>query len=152
MKRIISIPVRGVRLAVALVLVLGLGATGSSLPLHADEAAIRAVNSEFYRAFRESDLAAMDAVWGHKGKIAVEHPSGWRLEGRAAVMQSWAAIMRAPPNITCVVQSVVVTGNRAVVVCEEHLNPGTVTMQNVFHTEGGAWKMIYHGPLDGQVS
>lgn len=152
MTRKTTATVYGLRTVSALVLVLVISSFLVPDNLRADEAAVRAVNSEFYRAFRESDLAAMDAVWGHEGKIAVEHPSGWRLEGRAAVMRSWASILGAPPNITCVVQSVTVTGNRAVVVCEEHLNPGTVTMQNVFHTEGGAWKMIYHGPLDGQVS
>ena len=51
-----------------------------------ETAAVLAVNSEFYRAFRESDIAAMDAVWGRDGVIAVQHPSSGRIEGRRNVM------------------------------------------------------------------
>ena len=111
-----------------------------------------AVNSEFYRAFRESDITAMDAVWGRDGVIAVQHPSSGRIEGRRNVMLSWAQIMLRPLNITCTVESVQVKAWRATVDCLEHLNPGEVRMRNVFHRENGAWKMIYHGPLPGTVS
>ena len=115
-------------------------------------AAVLAVNSEFYRAFRESDIAAMDAVWGRRGVIAVQHPSSGRIEGRRNVMLSWARILLQPPNISCTVEAVKVGPGRATVDCLEHLNPGEVRMRNVFHREDGAWKMIYHGPLPDSVS
>ncbi len=109
--------------------------------------AVLAVNGEFYRAFREGDVKAMNKVWGWSGEIAVEHPSGWRLEGRREVMHSWAAIMRQPPNITCKVQGVSFASEKATVYCDEQLNTGSVRMKNIFHREDGAWKMIYHGPV-----
>lgn len=120
--------------------------------LQAPRDAVLAVNAAFYRAFRDSDIVAMDRVWGKIEPIAVQHPSGPKLNGRALVMASWAQILLRPPNITCAVQSVRVTASRATVDCIEHLNPGTVRMQNIFHRENGAWKMIYHGPIPERLS
>ncbi len=114
--------------------------------------AVLAANAEFYRAFRESDIAAMNTVWGRKGVIAVQHPSSGRIEGRRNVMLSWARILHRPPNITCTVEAVKVGLGRATVDCLEHLDPGEVRMRNVFQREDGAWKMIYHGPLPDTVS
>ena len=114
--------------------------------------AVLAANAEFYRAFRESDIVAMDRVWGKVGPIAVQHPSGPRLNGRALVMASWAQILLRPPNIRCTVVSLRLMQRRATVECIEHLNPGTVHMQNIFHRENGAWKMIYHGPVSDRLS
>jgi len=111
-----------------------------------DRDAVLAVNSEFYRAFRESDMAAMEAVWGTQEPIAVEHPSSWREEGRARVLASWAIILRAPPPIRCVVEEVTFEDGRAAVLCTEKLGSGEVRMINVFHRENGSWRMIYHGP------
>ena len=146
-------PVKGFRqaarmLSAALLVLTFLGATS---PLTAqtdgDRSAVLTVNSEFYRAFREGDRPAMDRVWGRRGEIAVEHPNGWKLAGRADVMQSWHIIMTNPPNITCVVEGVSFGQGRATVYCNEQLNPGSVRMKNIFHREDGAWKMIYHGPV-----
>lgn len=111
-----------------------------------DRAAVLAVNAEFYRAFRESDMPAMEAVWGEVEPIAVQHPATWRIDGREKVLASWAQILAAPPAITCELESVRYEAGRWGVVCIEHLNPGTVRMINIFHSENGAWKMIYHGP------
>jgi len=117
-----------------------------------DKAAVLSANAEFYRAFRESDIVAMDTLWGRIGKIAVEHPNGMRLEGRTEVMASWAAILLRPLVIHCVVEAVRMTGERAIVICLEQLNPGKVRMQNIFHRETGAWKLIYHGPISETLS
>lgn len=107
---------------------------------------VLAVNTEFYRAFRESDMDAMAALWGHQEPIAVQHPATWRIDGRENVLASWAQILAAPPAIACEVESVHSDNGKWAVICREHLNPGTVRMINIFHKEAGAWKMIYHGP------
>ena len=112
----------------------------------ADREAVLAVNAEFYRAFRESDMPAMAALWGKAEPIAVQHPATWRIDGRERVLASWAQILAAPPAITCELESVRYEAGRWGVICLEHLNPGKVRMINIFHLEDGAWKMIYHGP------
>ena len=112
----------------------------------ADRDAVLAVNAEFYRAFRESDMPAMAAVWGRKEPIAVQHPATWRIDGRENVLASWAQILVAPPAIICELESVHRENERWAVICLEQLNPGSVRMINIFHQEDGAWKMIYHGP------
>lgn len=117
-----------------------------------EEDAVRAQNAEFYRAFREADRAGMEAVWGHQEPISVEHPSGWRAEGRIHVMNTWWNIFEFPPNIRCEVQSVVFAVDRASVRCLELLDTGTILMINVFHKEDGVWKMIYHGPVRNEAT
>jgi hypothetical protein len=135
----------------AMAVLLAVLSCGAGQTVHAQSGgerdAVLAANSEFYRAFRDGDLDGMDQVWATRGDISVQHPSGWRLEGRAAVMQSWASLLRAPPQITCIVQGVSFAAGRATVYCNEQLNPGSVRMKNIFHREGGTWKMIYHGPV-----
>ena len=91
----------------------------------------------------------MAAVWGKEGLISLEHPSGWRVEGRDAVMDSWEIIMTRPPRITCAVEAISFADGLATVFCNEQLNPGNVRMKNIFQQEEGRWKMIYHGPLSG---
>ena len=112
-----------------------------------ERGAVLAANGEFYRAFREGDLKAMNRVWGHIGQIAVEHPSGWKLVGRRDVMHSWARLMVAPPDINCIVEGISFANDTATVYCDEQLHPGSARMKNIFHREDGAWKMIYHGPV-----
>ncbi|WP_282609604.1 nuclear transport factor 2 family protein [Pelagibius sp. Alg239-R121] len=135
-----------------LFLVLAIGllnpvAAQSTAQSKIDKAAILTINSEFYRAFRESDEPGMDAVWAQEGSVSLQHPSGWRVDGREAVMESWSLILQRPPRITCVVEGISFAEKLATVFCNEQLNPGNVRMKNIFQREGGVWKMIYHGPL-----
>lgn len=138
--------------AAAAALLMASGSLLASAHAQTPRDAVLAVNAEFYRAFRESDITAMDRVWGKVEPIAVQHPSGPKLQGRALVMASWAQILLRPPNITCTVVDLRLTEARATVDCIEHLDPGTVRMQNIFHRENGAWKMIYHGPIPDRLS
>jgi ketosteroid isomerase-like protein len=112
----------------------------------ADREAVLAVNTEFYRAFRESDTAAMANVWASQEPVAVQHPSTGRIDGRDAVLQSWSQIMRRPPDISCEVEAVRFSNGGWAVTCLEKLNPGSVRMINIFRKDADEWKMIYHGP------
>ncbi|MEM9473222.1 MAG: nuclear transport factor 2 family protein [Pseudomonadota bacterium] len=111
-----------------------------------DREAVLAVNAEFYRAFRESDIAAMARVWSDQEPVAVQHPSSGRIDGRDAVLKSWALIMRRPPDISCDIEAVRFSDGGWAVICLEQLKPGTVRMINIFRKDAGEWKMIYHGP------
>jgi hypothetical protein len=137
-------------LLIALMTVAGFSAVSAQDA--GDREAVLAANQEFYRAFRESDMAAMEAIWGENEPIAVEHPSTWREEGRARVLASWRIILRSPPAITCAVEDLTFAGGRASVICREQLNPGEVRMINIFHRENGIWRMIYHGPARDQLT
>lgn len=135
-------------LILGVVLVMGAGfPQTAAAQSESERGAVLAANGEFYRAFREGDLKAMNKLWGHRGEVAVEHPSGWKLVGRRDVMHSWARLMAAPPNIHCIVEGISFAKDTATVYCDEQLNPGSARMKNIFHREDGAWKMIYHGPV-----
>lgn len=111
-----------------------------------DKEAVLQANDAFYAAFRSSDMEAMRAIWGMQEPIAVQHPSSPHIQGRAAVLESWRQILRAPPNISCTVEDMLEDDARWAVICIEHIGPINIRMVNLFHRENGDWKMIYHGP------
>jgi len=103
-------------------------------------------NHEFYSAFRSGDYARMDALWSDKEKVAVHHPNWEGIEGRSAVMASWFDVMvvSEPPEITACDETVIVTGNRAFVLCTECIDASRVFASNLFVLESGSWKMAHH--------
>jgi len=60
-----------------------------------------AAEAAFYSAFAATDLRAMAEVWVEGDSAACVHPGGALLEGKDAVMQSWAEILTgaSPPRI-----------------------------------------------------
>lgn len=116
-----------------------------------DTMALLDANEAFYRAFASADVEAMEDLWGRDGPIAVQHPGGPRLVGRATVLKSWRMILRAPPDISCTVEDVIEDEEHSAVICQEDLGRVVVRMVNVFHLEKDRWKMIYHGPAPKRV-
>ncbi|NIW86597.1 MAG: DUF4440 domain-containing protein [Gammaproteobacteria bacterium] len=51
-----------------------------------------AAEAAFYEAFQRADLEAMMAVWADDETIVCVHPMGPRVQGRAAVTESWRRI------------------------------------------------------------
>jgi ketosteroid isomerase-like protein len=112
-----------------------------------------AVEEAFYRALQTSDLKLMMAVWDEDDNISCVHPGGARLDGRAAVRQSWEAILSNSPNMAFRLTDVshYYDQNLAVHVLHEHIRLGKdsqaqppVVTTNVYRLTGNGWRMVMH--------
>lgn len=109
-------------------------------------AALLDANAQFYAAFRAGDLTAMGEIWARTTPVAVDHPAGEHMSGRTAVMESWRRILRSPPDIGCVVETLLEDDKQWAVICTERLGHINLRMVNLFRREGDKWRMTYHGP------
>jgi hypothetical protein len=109
--------------------------------------AVLASNSEFYRAFRESDMLAMEKVWATSSDVVVIHPGWPRLTGLADVMASWRMILQNPnsPKIRAVNTRVEFRDGLAFVTCDELVGGGVIRAMNIFKHKNGRWQMLFHG-------
>jgi ketosteroid isomerase-like protein len=116
-----------------------------------DNDAVLAANLEFYRAFTERDLEAMERLWAKAAAVACTHPGWGPLNDRAAILESWRGIFANPeaPHVACHDEEVFLWGEVAMVICEEGLPGNTLTASNLFVREDGAWRMVHHhaGPV-----
>lgn len=114
---------------------------------------VREANEAFYRAFRERDVRAMEAIWASEAPVACAHPGMDVLRGRDAVVESWRGILNhdESPRILCTDVVVHVLGDTAVVTCLEGVSgdPPSLVATNVFSREAGILKLVHHhaGPL-----
>jgi ketosteroid isomerase-like protein len=118
---------------------------------------IRASNDEFYRAFRERDVDAMDALWARRAPVACMHPGMDVIVGRPEVMKSWRGILghESAPRLQCARVRVHMLGESAYVTCLEGTagdRPALIAT-NVFIREDGLWRMVHHqaAPLSVRV-
>jgi ketosteroid isomerase-like protein len=110
------------------------------------EASVLFANESFYAAFHARDMAAMRALWAERAPVCCIHP-GWNaLDGREAVLGSWASIMGNPqsPRIHCLAARAYLYGDAALVVCYEVLEGGVLVATNGFVREDGRWRMVHH--------
>lgn len=129
----------------AVVLTLQMGPARAADDL-AEKQAVIAANEAFYKAFRESDLSALDALWAKKNKVSVIHP-GWNaIYGRDKVMSSWQRIIDSggAPPIHPVQPVVLFRDSSAVVLCYEKTGNSYLIATNIFVLEDGAWRLIHH--------
>jgi uncharacterized protein (TIGR02246 family) len=112
-----------------------------------------AVEEAFYRALQTGDLKLMMAVWAEDDNISCVHPGGPRLDGRAAVRQSWEAILAHSPGMTFRLTDVshYYDRNLAVHVLHEHIRLGQesqtqppVVATNVYRLTDSGWRMAMH--------
>jgi len=113
-----------------------------------------AAEQAFYAAFARLDAVAMADVWATAGPICCLHPGGPLLQGRAAVLQSWAEIFAGaqPPRLEWKRLSAVAGTDLAVHVTAEHIETGAptaarsarVVATNVFRREPAGWVLIEH--------
>ncbi len=114
--------------------------------------AVLDANDAFYRAMREGNLDAMEALWARGRAVSCTHPSGPAIFGRAAVMASWRAILgHQPPEIRPADPQAIVTGRTAMVLCRERIGPVELMASNAWVREDGAWRMVNHqaAPIPG---
>lgn len=103
-------------------------------------------NQEFYSAFRSGDYARMDGIWSDKHSVSVCHPNGESIEGRQRVMASWFDVMvvSEPPMVTVRDESVIINGQRAMVLCTECFDVTRIVASNLFVLEDDQWKLTHH--------
>ncbi|HEX9627782.1 MAG TPA: nuclear transport factor 2 family protein [Acidiferrobacterales bacterium] len=125
-----------------------MGATRFDTPEQAEQA--------FYRAFEQADVEAMMAVWAEDDDVTCIHPTGPRLQGPAAVRDSWRAIFRHTPTMRVDIgeRRSFNDGELAVHIVHEHIGgeaPDRPPMiaTNVYRREAGGWRMILHHASPG---
>jgi ketosteroid isomerase-like protein len=111
-----------------------------------DTDAVLSANLEFYRAFTNRDVAAMEELWASEAPVVCVHPGWTVVTGRAAVLKSWRDILANPeaPHVMCHDDRVFLYGDVATVLCEEELDTGHLVATNMFVREAGAWRMVHH--------
>jgi len=111
-----------------------------------DRQNVLAANAAFYAAFRVSDMKAMQALWSKRQTISVFHPNMRGITGHDAVMRSWTEILMdgAPPDVLASEPHVILSGNCAMVICDEELGYARMIATNIFKREGAHWRMVHH--------
>ena len=110
-----------------------------------DEAAILAANAAYYRAFAETDFAAMSRVWAHDN-VSCVHPGWPALIGREAILESYRQILANPDQdrIEPRNETVMIDGGEARVLCVEFVAGTALATTNLFRRVGNAWRMTHH--------
>src|SRR5687768_16289893 len=85
--------------------------------------AVLFANAAFYAAFVARDVVAMEKLWAAHRPVGCVHPGRPAIIGRAAVMESWRAILTNPaaPTIAAHAEQAMIYGETAVVTCLEHI-------------------------------
>jgi ketosteroid isomerase-like protein len=112
-----------------------------------------AAEAAFYRALQKGDLRLMMAVWDEDENISCVHPGGQRLEGHAAVRQSWELIFAHSSELAIHLsdESRFEDQNLTVHVVHEHIRLGKesqhqppVIATNVYRLTDKGWRMVMH--------
>lgn len=109
---------------------------------------VLAANAAFYAAFTRRDLRALEELWARRTELACTHPGWETLRGRAAVLQSFRAILLgggAPAQLRCAHPTAHALGEGAAyVLCTEVVPGGSLAATNLFVREDGAWRLVHH--------
>ena len=119
-----------------------------------DGDAIKAVNSEYYRAFISGDFAAMSIIWADDG-VSCVHPGWPALIGRAPILESYRNILHPANRVQIAHRDdvAIVAGDDARVLCVEIVNGAPLAATNCFRRVGSAWRMVHHqaSPIAAQT-
>lgn len=113
---------------------------------------VLAANARFYNAFRNGNLAAMQALWSKGENVCVVHPGVSGISGYDLVMGSWEFVWadyEFPLEIETKDVQVHVRGDVGYVTCIEMVKTkgnswGKQFATNVFERIDGQWRMCIH--------
>ena len=110
-----------------------------------------AAEEAFYDAIERRDLAALAEVWARCDEVVCVHPGVDRLEGRAAVLESFRRMFAGDARLAFEIVDVTVAGTDALAVhhARERIRvegrlAGVMAATNVYVVEGGGWRMLVH--------
>ena len=105
----------------------------------------------FYRSIELADIQALDAVWSTENNVVCVHPGATRIEGRKAVMDSFADLFFDAPILNFKIIDTLYTGNEELAVHlvreEIELDGQVVSIMvstNIYQLESGSWRMLLH--------
>ena len=120
----------------------------------------RQAEQAFYDAFQRADVGEMMKVWADEDRIICIHPMGPRLDGRAAVAQSWRQIFagRAPARFELTEVSCTLDGDLAIHCVYENIHHGPqldqrslVLATNIYTSSERGWRMLVHHASPGVI-
>jgi len=105
----------------------------------------------FYKSIERADLQQLDAVWSSENNVVCVHPGATRIEGRKAVMDSFADLFFDAPILNFKIVDTLYTGNDKLAVHlvreEIELDGQVVSIMvstNIYQRESDGWKMLLH--------
>ncbi len=105
----------------------------------------------FYRAFENSDIEAMMAVWALDPEIACIHPMGRRLVGRDDIHKRWVKIFQGQSTVNFQLTDVkiVETAELSVRIVEENISfsstqQALVLATKVYTLTATGWHIFLH--------
>jgi ketosteroid isomerase-like protein len=114
----------------------------------AAEFGVRKAQSDFYEAFSNANVEAMEQVWSSKASnVRCVHPGMESLKGKEMIMKSWAQIFSNSESfsINPLRTQIDICGQTAICSCvEETPGGGKLEALNVYHREDGSWRMTLH--------
>jgi ketosteroid isomerase-like protein len=115
------------------------------------ENAVRAVEAQFYAAFRRlhNDPAALEeflAIWSHADDVTTMNARGGSERGWEAVKARWEWwVSQGVPMEASRIEhlALLVTGGLACVVVLEHLARRSQRVTHIYRLEAGGWKLVH---------
>lgn len=110
------------------------------------EFGVRKAQVEFYQAFSEQNLSAMEGLWASENDAQCIHPGMASLSGRKAILGSWAVMFQGSEafDIVPTDTTIDICGSTAICRCVEHVGETSLEAINIYKREAGAWKMTLH--------
>jgi ketosteroid isomerase-like protein len=110
------------------------------------------VERAFYAAIEAGDLEAMMATWADDDEIVCIHPNGQRLNGHAAIRESWRAIFGSGKRLRVALsrsvrwQGAMLASHTLVQTLSIDGEPADVAIAatNVFVRGADGWRLLVH--------